>query len=456
MTLTLAHSQPEAEPITAPHNLDAEQALLGAVLYDNAVFHRVADWLKVEHFYDPVHGRIFDAAARQINAGSVCDAVTLKSRFEKDDGLADIGGTEYISELVAGACFGNAAVEYAKIVFELSRRRELMQIGRELVDASSDDADLNPIELVEATERRLAELTGTEEGEACFTAGEALRAALGAPVEFIETGLAGFDDLRAIAPGLTIIGGRSSMGKSALLCDLVLRSAQRGRSALMLSNEMNARQIASRWAATLTGVPYFHIMNGTMHRDQADRVAEVLPEIDRLPVTIIECPGVNIAGIRSRIRRWKRDQERAGNKIGVIGLDYLQNIGGAGGSIYERTSDIALGLQTIQLTFDVPLVVACQLSRAAEHEKDKRPSIRHLRDSGKIEEVADKIILVYRDAYYAEREPEESDTSKEMERRERASSRLVEADVAKNRQGALGKVKLMGDMACNRFEDWGA
>jgi len=290
MTLALAHSQPEAEPITAPHNLDAEQALLGAMLYDNAVFHRVADWLKVEHFYDPVHGRIFDAAARQINAGSVCDAVTLKSRFEKDDGLADLGGTEYISELVAGACFGDAAVGYAKIVFELSRRRELMQIGRELVDASSDDADLNPIELVEATERRLAELTGTEEGEACFTAGEALRAALGAPVEFIETGLAGFDDLRAIAPGLTIIGGRSSMGKSALLCDLVLRSAQRGRSALMLSNEMNARQIASRWAATLTGVPYFHIMNGTMHRDQADRVAEFLPEIDRLPVPLIECP----------------------------------------------------------------------------------------------------------------------------------------------------------------------
>jgi len=132
----------------------------------------------------------------------------------------------------------------------------------------------------------------------------------------------------------------------------------------------------------------------------------------------------------------------------------LQNIGGAGGSIYERTSDIALGLQTIQLTFGVPLVVACQLSRAAEHEKDKRPSIRHLRDSGKIEEVADKIILVCRDAYYAEREPEESDTSKEMERRERAASRLVEADVAKNRQGALGKVKLLGDMACNRFEDW--
>ena len=119
MTLALAHSQPEAEPITAPHNLDAEQALLGAMLYDNAVFHRVADWLKVEHFYDPVHGRIFDAAARQINAGSVCDAVTLKSRFEKDAGLPDIGGPASISKRAPGACFASAAVALAKTVFEL-------------------------------------------------------------------------------------------------------------------------------------------------------------------------------------------------------------------------------------------------------------------------------------------------------------------------------------------------
>lgn len=456
MSLTLATSHDTQETLdTAPANIDAEQAFLGALLFDNEVYHAVSDWLNPSHFFDPVHGRIYETACELIGAGALADAVALKSRFDRDESLETIGGTEYLAVLIEGAATSKAAVEYARIVYDLARRREVIGIADDVGHAARQDAEVEVADLIELAEARLSAMTELAEGEASFTAGEALRAALDQPMSYIETGLTGFDDIRAVAPGLTMIGGRSSMGKSALLCDLCRRSAENGKPSLLLTNEMTARQIAARWAASVTGVPYWAITNGTMHRDQADRVGEVLAHFDKLPVTIIECPGVGIAGLRSRIRRWLRKMAKQGREPGVVGIDYLQNISATGGSLYERTSDIALGLQTIQLTFDICLMVACQLARAAEKEKDKRPSIAHLRDSGKIEEVADRVMLVYRDAYYAEREPEESDVEKEMERRERAGSKLVEVDLAKNRVGALAKIKMCGDMACNRFEDWG-
>jgi len=450
-------SQDTEAAATVPHNLDAEQAILGAILYENATYHLIADWLKPEHFHDPVHVRIFEAIGDQIGIGNLCDPITLKAKLEQDDGLAQIGGTAYLVELVQSAPLtSNAAVEYGRIVAELALRRALIRVSDEMGYAARQDSDDPATTLIEEAEASLAALTDTEEGETEYTAGQALRAALDQPLTFIETGLRGFDDMRTISPALIIVGARSSMGKSAIVADQVLRSARNGKPSLMLTNEMTARQIAARWAASMTGVPYFAITNGTMHQDQRDRVAQCIAEIETLPITIIECPGIGISGLRSRIRRWLRKVEKAGQEPGVVGLDYLQNIAGQGGSLYERTSDIALGLQTIQLTFGICLLVACQLARAAEHEKDKRPSIRHLRDSGKIEEVADKILLVYRDSYYAEREPQEDDATKEMQRRERAASKLVEVDLAKNRLGPLGRIKLMGDMACNHFEDWGA
>lgn len=453
--IALTPSQEPEAACAVPSNIDAEQAILGALLYENATYHRIADWLKSEHFHDPVHARIFEAIGDQIGIGNLCDPITLKAKLERDDGLVQIGGTAYLVELVQSAPLtSNAAVEYGRIVAELALRRALIRVSDEMGYAARRDSDDPAAELIEEAEASLAALTDTEEGETECSAGQALRAALDQPLTFIETGLSGFDDMRTIAPALIVVGARSSMGKSAIVADQVLRSARNGKPSLMLTNEMTARQIAARWAASMTGVPYFAITNGTMHQDQRDQVAQCIAEIEALPITIIECPGSGIPGLRSRIRRWLRKIEKAGHEPGVVGLDYLQNISGQGGSLYERTSDIALGLQTVQLTFGICLLVACQLARAAEHEKDKRPSIRHLRDSGKIEEVADKILLVYRDSYYAEREPEEADAIKEQERRERAASRLVEVDLAKNRLGPLGKIKLVGDMACNRFEDW--
>jgi len=244
------------------------------------------------------------------------------------------------------------------------------------------------------------------------------------------------------------------MGKSAFTLDLARRTAQRGMASLILSNEMTDRQIAARLSSQYCQVPYTDILHGNLTPDSQPRVVATLEKLDRLPLTIIGVPGASVAAIQAIVRRWKREQMKAGNSIGVVALDYIQNIKGEGGSLYESMSGIASALQTMQLRLDVCLVVACQLNRANERESNKRPTISSLRDSGKIEEVADSVILLHRESYYADRESERHDPVEEADRLCRANSREVEVDVAKNRHGGIGKISLWADLKFNQFDNW--
>lgn len=440
---------------TRPHNLDAEQALLGAMLYDNDVWQEVGDWLRPEHFYDPVHGRIYEAIAIRCGRGSQADAIVLKNDFERDGGIDEIGGTAYLATLLESAADSASAVEYGKLIFDLARRRELIRIGEQMI-AAADEAgpDIHSGALIESAESRLAELTGTEQDETSKSGGDALRELLDDPVTSVETGLVDLDRKRLFTPGVIIVAGRSSMGKSALVCDIARRAAARGRASILFSNEMTDRQVAARWGSSSAQVPYEDILHGHLDGEQRHKVHDAALGLDELPLTVCEVPGLSIGALRARVRRWKRDQLKAGREIGVVCIDYLQNISADGNSIYEKVSNIALGLQTMALALKVPLVIACQISRAAETDKDKRPSIRHLRDSGKIEEIADSVILLYRDSYYAARETPADDPIDDMERLERAQSREIEADVAKNRLGAIGRVSLWAHLPTNRFDNW--
>ena len=439
------------DDLTAPHSMDAEQALLGALLHTNALNDEVCGFLRSEHFYDPVHGRIYEQARTLIERGALADAVTLKNRFEKDGGLEEIGGVQYLAVLVEQAAVFNGARQYARLIRDLSDKRVLGSLFESL---RSELNEGETRDIIEAAEQSLSEITDSEEGEHEITAGNALRQALVSPGEFVQTGLSEFDENRLLTSGLIIVAGRSSAGKSALTCDLVLRAAQNGRSSAIFTNEMPATQIAMRWASTLCGVPYFNIMFDKMSPSDRADVDRQIAALDDLPLKIVEVPGVGIAGLRSHIRRWKRDQIKSGRKIGLVAIDYLQNISAKGGSLYERTSAIALGLQTLQLALKVPVVVACQLKRLTDGQKIIKPTIDSLRDSGKIEEVADKVLLLHRDSYYAQREPVCEDMQMEMSRSQRALSKLVEVDIAKNRQGPLANIKLIGDLPKNRFTDW--
>jgi replicative DNA helicase len=436
---------------TLPHSIEAEQALLGAVLYDNALIEDIG-WLDPVHFYDPVHGRIFEWCRATVNQGRLADAVTLNKAAQNEAGLADIGGASYLAVLLETACDEAAAVEYAHLIEDFSKLRAFigaLQAG--LADAETSESADQSIETLEA---KLAELSGTTREINSISAGDALRKALENPVEALPTGLNDLDSMNVIAPSLIVVAGRSSMGKSAFTLDLACRTADRGMASLVLSNEMTDRQIAARLASRYCGVPYTDILHGKAYGEDRGRVVDTLEKLDALPLTIIGIPGAGVPAIQAITRRWKRDQAKAGRGIGIVALDYIQNVKGEGNSLYESMSGIATGLQTMQLKLDVTLIAACQINRANENQKDKSPTLAQLRDSGKIEEVADSVILLHRESYYADREKPKDDAVEEGERRSRAASREVTADIAKNRHGAIGKISLWADLRLNLFDNW--
>jgi replicative DNA helicase len=435
----------------ALHNIEAEQALLGTLLYENDVLEN-CEWLEPSHFYDPVNGRVFEWCVGRIQKGQLADPITLNKQAKADEGLAEIGGAQYLANLLTLAADSVSAIEYARTIEDLAKRRALHFVFRDAV-ADCERAE-RADDVTEAVEARLAELSGTARDVQEIKAGDALRKALERPVRALQTGLVDLDRLNVIAPSLVIVGGRSSMGKSAFTLDLARRTAQRGMASLILSNEMTDRQIAARLSSQYCQVPYTDILHGNLTPETQPRVAGTLEKLDGLPLTIIGVPGASVAAIQAIVRRWKRDQMKAGNPIGVVALDYIQNIKGEGGSLYESMSGIASALQTMQLRLDVCLVVACQLNRANERESNKRPTISSLRDSGKIEEVADSVILLHRESYYADRESERHDPVEEADRLCRANSREVEVDVAKNRHGGIGKISLWADLKFNQFDNW--
>ncbi|MCR9266288.1 MAG: AAA family ATPase, partial [Alphaproteobacteria bacterium] len=337
-----------ADVETAPHNLDAEQAFLGALLYDNELFHRVADWLKPEHFYDPVHGRIFDTASDLIGRGSLADAVVLKTQFDKDDGLREIGGTTYLAVLMEGAVSGNAAIEYAKIIYELALRRELIRIGHDLANAASQDAEIQARSLIQDIEQQLYNLA--EEGSASrgFVS---FKQALAESVESASAayerdgGLAGISSglneldrkLGGLHPSdLIILAGRPSMGKTSLATNIAFNIAKayqyeeqpdgskktvRGGVVGFYSLEMSAEQLATRLIADHTSIPGYMIRQGTSDASQYEEIRYGVLEILALPLVIDDTGGLPISALAARARRLKRT-----HGLDIIIVDYLQLI----------------------------------------------------------------------------------------------------------------------------------
>jgi replicative DNA helicase len=438
--------------MTDLHSIEAEQAIIGALLDDNSCIDVVED-LTSDEFYDPLHGSIFDWATGRIRKGQIADVMVLHKEPAFKDRLADVGGANFLAALLEGSAGSHAAASaYAQMVTDFSKKRSLDRLLSEALEgiSAADGGEA----LIEGLEASLAELSGTAKEIESVAPGDALRALLDNPVLPIPTGLPDLDRSTVIAAGLVFIAGRSSMGKSALLLDVVRRTALNGYDALILTNEMTPGQISARWSSTLSGVPYTEIIRGTLGKDSRGSVEHVISDLEKLPVTIISIDGMGVPAVRALVRRWKRGVMKAGRKVGVVAIDYLQNMQGEGNGLYEVTSKIVKDLQTMQKQLDLTLLVACQMARVSDNVKDKRPYIHQLRDSGKIEEVADAVLLVHRDSYYAAREPERDDPGEEADRMNRAGSKLVEVDIAKFRHGALGKIKFCADLRFNRFDNW--
>ena len=470
-----------AEADTAPHNLDAEQAFLGALLYDNEMYHRVADWLKPGHFYDPVHGRIYETAADLIGRGSLADAVVLKTQFDRDDGLREIGGTTYLAVLMEGAVTGNAAVEYAKIIYELALRRELIRIGNDLSNAAGADAEVQARSLIQEIEQQLYNLA--EEGSASrgFVS---FKQALAESVETaaaayerdgglsgISSGLKALDEkLGGLHPSdLIILAGRPSMGKTALATNIAFdvarnyayeelpdgsRKTTSGGVVGFYSLEMSAEQLATRLIADYTGIPGYMIRQGTIDATQYEEIRDACLEIQGLPLYIDDTGGLPISALAARARRLKRT-----HGLDLIVVDYLQLVTSSkarpGDSRVQEVSEVTQNLKALAKELGVPVIALSQLSRQVESRDDKKPQLSDLRESGSIEQDADVVLFVYREAYYKEREKPREDTPEYLawEEEFRRIEKLAEVIIGKQRHGAIGTAKLAFDGARTKFSD---
>lgn len=462
-----------------PHSLEAEQAFLGALLYDNPLHEQVSAWLKPAHFYDPVHGRIYQRVAEMIHRGQLADAVTVKNSFERDSGIKDIGGAEYLAELLTGSADSAAAIAYAELIRDMSLRRELIRLSDAMRDeAASANANDDPMIIIERAETELVELarggraTDRRVSSLHVAAGRVLSDVSGETrTPAITTGISDLD--KALAGGLRrsklyIVAGRPGMAKTVLGLAIQHGGASAGFYSPMVQHEMDDDEVAERLlsmlAATDTELSGFDRITyediarwrtgvgdppNERQRAALERAHERMRD---LPMPIVDGSGMTVPLIRSRARQLYRDAERAGFEPGPLIIDYLQLISAhtsRGDSLTAEVTDIANGLKQMAKELKVPVVALSQLSRACEQRQDKRPQLGDLRESGAIEQNADAVLMLYREAYYAENEkpPEGADAAAEWA--DRCNDRTLEVLIRKLRGGKTGVVRLHADVARN-------
>jgi replicative DNA helicase len=474
---------------TQPHNIEAEQALLGAILINNEAYHRVGEYLRPEHFYEPVHARIFAAMARLIEGVRLADHVTLKLAFEDDEALRELDGAQYLARLARAAESIVNADDYGRLLHDLALKRGLIQVGEELVnkayDASLPESGRGQIE---AAEQRLFTLAQQGEAEGGF---RAFPAVLTSAVKMIEaayhkdsrvtgvpTGLTDLDDkLGGLQPSdLVILAGRPSMGKTALATTIAANAAKKIRdtdveedasghqsAVAIFSLEMSAEQLATRLLSAESKFSSDDLRRGKLRTEDFKTVVQASQNLAMRPLYIDDTPALSIAAIRTRARRLKR---RYG--LSLLVVDYLQLVRPVGSTSQtnrvQEIGEITQGLKAIAKELDIPVLALSQLSRAVEQRENKRPQLSDLRESGAIEQDADVVMFVYRDEYYKERdEPKRRDNEKDGDFQERynrwmdeyqGSKGIAELNIAKQRNGPIGSMKLVFDAAHGSFYDF--
>lgn len=477
---------PGAEDVSfrePPHNFEAEQALLGAILVNNAAYQRVAEFLKPEHFADPLHGKLFDAVARLIERGQVVSAVTLKSYVEQDEAVKAAGGATYLARLAAASVHVIDAGDFGRTVHDLYLRRQLIDVGEGMVNgAFGGDIDEMALQQIELAEKKLYDLASSGQIDGGF---KPFRSALTEATIAAEAAYHRVGQLTGVASGLfqldqllgglhrsdlIILAGRPSMGKTALATNMAFNAAythartkgQDGAVVGFFSLEMSAEQLAARIISESTNIGSDRMRKGELSRNEFARLATASQELLELPIFIDDSPALSVSQLRTRARRLKRQ-----NKLGLIVVDYLQLMSAGAGSRHDNRmmeiSEITRGLKTLAKELEVPVLALSQLSRAVEQREDKRPQLSDLRESGTIEQDSDVVMFIFRQQYYLERaepqrRPEEND-EKFVERRANWERNLeevrnkAEVIVAKQRHGPTGKLDLsfMGEFT--RFEN---
>ncbi len=477
-------SEVEAAPQpSVPRNVEAEAALLGALMIDNRLAEDIQMKLRPDHFFEPLHGRIYESILKLIDRNMIASPVTLRPLFEADEEMKELGGPAYLAQLTGSGAAIIGARDFAGQVYDLALLRALIGVGREMVESALDTSeDVDPKGQIEAAESalyRVAEEGGGEGSVKSFA--QATRLAIQMAEKALNTGgglsgvTTGLDSVNAKTGGLhhsdlLILAGRPGMGKTSLATNIAFNAAQRlirdiedgiapeksvGAAVAFFSLEMSSDQLATRILSEQSGISSENLRMGKISQQDFRNLARAAADLENLPLYIDDTPGLTIAALRTRARRLKRQRN-----IGFIVIDYLQLLTGSGkagdGNRVQEISEISRGLKTLAKELNVPVLALSQLSRAVEQREDKRPQLSDLRESGSIEQDADIVLFVYREDYYlAAKQPSDdhSDFAKWQEDMARAYG-LAELIVAKQRHGATGKVKLKFESRITRFSDY--
>ena len=464
----------------APHNIEAEQALLGAVLVNNEAFYRVSDFLEPRHFFEPMHQKIYEVTSGLIRAGKIATPVTLKTFLPTDADIAGLTPAQYLARLAAEATTVINAADYGRTINDLATRRDLIRIGEDLVNVAYEaPVDFAPSDQIEDAERRLYELAETGRYDGGFLRfSDALKDAVDLAskayqrdghLSGIATGLVDLDQLMGglQSSDLVIIAGRPGMGKTALATNMAYNVAAeyRGRPRPdgsietvsggivgFFSLEMSAEQLATRILSEQTEIPSSKVRRGDISEHDFAKLAAAAQVMQSIPLYIDETGGISIAQLAARARRLKRQRG-----LDLMVVDYIQLLSGSSrrameGRVQEVT-EITTGLKALAKELQVPVLALSQLSRQVESRDDKRPQLSDLRESGSIEQDADVVMFVYRDEYYQRNKEPREGTEEwfKWDSEIKEAANRAEVIIGKQRHGPTGTVKLSFEAQFTRF-----
>jgi replicative DNA helicase len=466
---------------SAPHNIEAEQSLLGAILVNNDAFYRVSDFLEPSHFFEPIHRQIFETAGSLIRMSKLATPVTLKTFLPSDLDLGGITVAQYLARLAAEATTVINAYDYGHTIYDLALRRELIRIGEDMVNVAYDaPVDFAPRAQIEDTERKLYELAEAGRYEGGF---QKFSGVLTLAVDMAArayqrdgnlSGLAtGLRDLDAKMGGLQpsdmiIVAGRPGMAKTSLATNIGYNIARAYQGELQpdgqmktvnggivgfFSLEMSAEQLATRIIAERSGIPSSTIRRGGISETDFENIRDAAIEMQNLPFYIDETGGLSIAQLAARARRLKRQKG-----LDILIVDYIQLLQGSSRKSDNRVqemTEITTSLKALAKELSVPIIAISQLSRQVESRDDKRPQLSDLRESGSIEQDADVVLFIYREEYYlANREPRPGTPEHEKWQTEMELAHgKAEVIIGKQRHGPTGTVNLHFEAAITRFSD---
>ncbi|MGV2333184.1 MAG UNVERIFIED_CONTAM: replicative DNA helicase [Planctomycetaceae bacterium] len=461
-----------------PYNIQAEQRLLGSILVNNEHLNKVSEFLRPEHFYEPVNQKIFSSINLIIDKGISATPVSLHNMFAHDEQFKAIGGDEYLAKLAILATTIVNPYDYGKIIYDLSLRRDLIAISQDVITTAYDSGlDFPAVDQIEAAENKLFHLASEGVSEKGFLK---IQDTIAASITSIDRAMKSTDHITGITTGLMdldgklsgfhnsdllILAGRPSMGKTAFAVNLAINACralqQRHKgdkkempSVGLFSLEMSSEQLSTRILSMYTHIDSSSLRSGRVNEQHYNELRNQANILSELPFFIDDTPALSISAIRTRARRLKRK-----HNLGILFIDYLQLIRGSGNSNDNRVqeiSEITQGLKALAKELNIPIIALSQLSRAVEQRDDKRPMLSDLRESGSIEQDADIVMFIYREEYYLARRQPPVGTEKHAEWLETLNKVHNQAEIiiAKHRNGPVGTVQLFYDNRYSQFKDY--